>query len=857
MDFLYLDEVYKKPYLIPALIIASAAFTTLINFYGLENGITNVLPHLFYLPIILAAYYYPRHGVPVAVILSAIYCGMVVLAGSPSPDVFPSAVARAVVFIIVAGVVSYLSGRIHHDTQMCRRLFSIVTSSNDAIIGLALDGTITEWNNAATRLYGFTEGEIVGKPISQLSPPSRSQEIPQFLGMVRNDEIIERHETEQITKEGKTTHVSLSISPIKNRQNEIIGASAIGHDITERKRFENEILNAKNEWERTFDAVPDLIAIIDRNYRILRVNKAMADRLGLPPEKIVKRICFEVIDHTNTPVNICPLTHHTNENITETQEVHLDSLNGDFLISVSSLHDVTGNITGSVHLMRDITERKRAERALQESEAKYRAIVETSPNIIWEIDPDGKFVYISPQSELLLGYTRKELEHASIMDLYPPGKRDWIRNYLTAQNTSVQSFEVVAVHHQTKEKIILEIYSKPVFGETGILLGFRGMAVDITQRKKAQKELAESERFLHRLIETISNPIFYKDKNGNYTGCNTAFLEYIGLPREKVIGKSVYDTAPKDLADIYSAKDRELFTSPGTESYEAKARHADGTMHDVIFNKTTLTDSEGHVEGLVGVIIDITDRKKMEGAIRAANEKLNMLSSITRHDILNKLTGLRAYLELTRELSTDPQLLAFIAREEEAAEAIERQIEFTRFYQDIGVKDPAWVDVEKSIRSSTSQLPLDGIGIDITFSGFELYADPLIEKVFYNLIENSLRHGGHVTQIGFLINESGQEMKLVYYDNGVGIADEDKKKLFSKGFGKHTGLGLFLTREILAITGLSITENGTPGTGARFEILVPFDRYRFHHTAWYYHAGNGPRQAPEMLLPNEPINKPA
>jgi PAS domain S-box-containing protein len=710
MNFLYLDELYKKPYLIPSLILFSAVITILVNIYGISIGITNVLPHLFYIPIILAAYYYPRHGVPIAVTLSTIYCGVVFFTGNPSPDIVISAAARAIVFIFIAGVVSYLSARMHHDARMCRRLVSVVSSSNDAIIGLNLDGTITDWNDAAADLYGYTEMEMAGKPISRLSSPSRANEMPRLLDKIREDQVFERYETERVTKEGNTIQVSLSISPIKNSQNEIIGASSIGHDITEKRR---------------------------------------------------------------------------------------------------------------------------TERALQESEAKYRAIVETSPNIIWETDSDGKFVYISPQSEILLGYTQKELETKSFMELTTPERRDAFRQSFMehAQDSAVHLVEVETSHHLTHEQIILEIYSKPVFGETQKLLGFRGMAIDVTQIKKTQKELAEHERFLQRLIETISNPIFYKDQNGRYTGCNTAFLEYIGLPREKVIGKSVYDISPKELADIYSAKDRELFTSPGIQNYEAKVRYADGTLRDVIFNKTTLTDSEGHLEGLVGVIIDITDRKKMEGAIRVANEKLNMLASITRHDILNKLTGLRVYLDLSRELSKDPELLSFIIKEEEAAEAIERQIEFTRFYQDIGVTEPGWVDVEKAVHQQASQLLLGTtMTLGVTFSGFELFADPLIEKVFYNLIENSLRHGGNVTQIGFLITESGKDMKLVYHDNGVGIPEEDKTKLFRKGFGKHTGLGLFLSREILAITGLTITENGEPGKGVRFEILIPADRYRFHHS---------------------------
>ena len=111
-------------------------------------------------------------------------------------------------------------------------------------------------------------------------------------------------------------------------------------------------------------------------------------------------------------------------------------------------------------------------------------------------------------------------------------------------------------------------------------------------------------------------------------------------------------------------------------------------------------------------------------------------------------------------------------------------------------------------------------------SGLEIFADPLIEKVFYNLIENSLRHGEHVTTIWFSSSETDAGLVISYRDDGVGITGEDKKKLFQRGFGKHTGLGLFLSREILSITGITIRETGEPGKGVCFEILVPKGTYR-------------------------------
>jgi len=829
MDFSFINIINKRAWHIPALVAVSAIATIVINIFGLLNGITNILPHLLYIPIILVAYYYPRRGIATAIGISAFYCTAVYFLNNSDPMALPFAVELACTFVIVGGVVSYLSEQLHHEADMCRRLVSIVSCSNDAIIGTTLDGIITDWNDGAEKLYGYPAGEITGRSVTVLDPPSRAGESRRLIEKIRRGKLIERYETERVTKDGKVIQVSLSISPIKDSNDKIIGVSAITHDITERIQFQNEILVAKSEWERTFNAVPDMIAIIDNNYRILRVNKTMADRLGITPYDATGRLCYELIHHLGSPLGTCPHTQMISDEESHKQIIHDTTLNADFLVTVSPIRNASGNLTASVHVMHDITDQIRADKALADSEARYRSIVETTPNLIWEINPEGVFVYISPQSEALLGYRPEDMVKRSIFDMVPREKHTGIREVLSrhSKEPGIYTLEVETRNKTTNARINLEIVSQPSYAEDGTLTGFRGIAVDITGKKQAEKEIAERERFLQRLIGTISNPIFYKDRNGVYTGCNSAFEQFIGLPKEQFIGKSVYEISPEDLADIYHARDKELLLSPGTQSYEAQVQHADGTRHDVIFNTATLFDADDHVDGIVGVIVDITDRKQMEDKIRVANDKLNMLASITRHDILNQLSGLISFITLSKETTQDPELLGFIAKEEEAASAIALQIDFTRYYQDIGVHAPAWQNVEKTIRSSVTELPLREITIDIALNGLEVFADPLLGKVFYNLIENSLRHGGHVTTIAFTVEATKGGTVLVYRDNGVGISAKEKERLFTKGFGRHTGLGLFLSHEILAITGFSITETGEPGDGVRFEILLPPGTYRF------------------------------
>jgi len=229
--------------------------------------------------------------------------------------------------------------------------------------------------------------------------------------------------------------------------------------------------------------------------------------------------------------------------------------------------------------------------------------------------------------------------------------------------------------------------------------------------------------------------------------------------------------------------------------------------------------------------LENTERSRVEKALADANRKLNLMTSITRHDINNQTLALQAYIDLSEGVVTDPVVLQYIQKLRLIATTIRKQISFTKQYEDIGVHAPVWQDPETLVEPLRSFLKGTEITITTRDLDFEVYADPLLSKVFENLIDNSLRHGKQVQQITIsaMPGEQGT-MILRYEDDGVGVADEDKTKIFQKGFGKHTGLGLFLSREILEITGITIRETGTPGKGARFEMIIPPDGFRTPNT---------------------------
>jgi PAS domain S-box-containing protein len=227
------------------------------------------------------------------------------------------------------------------------------------------------------------------------------------------------------------------------------------------------------------------------------------------------------------------------------------------------------------------------------------------------------------------------------------------------------------------------------------------------------------------------------------------------------------------------------------------------------------------------LITEIQERKRYEEAIQLANRKLNTLSSITRHDILNQITALVMYLNLAQEISTDPVVKDHLQKIDNITQLIQKQIRFTRDYQNIGTFAPQWQDVRLTIDAAITDIQAEGVKIETGISGVEIYADMLLEKVFFNLADNALRHGGHLTYIRFSCREANGMLIITCEDDGSGIPAHAKEKIFRREYFRNTGYGLFLVTEILGITDLSIRECGEPGKGARFEISCPPGTFRY------------------------------
>ncbi len=390
--------------------------------------------------------------------------------------------------------------------------------------------------------------------------------------------------------------------------------------------------------------------------------------------------------------------------------------------------------------------------------------------------------------------------------------------------------------------------------------------------KDREQVIRESEQKLQGIVQGSPIPQFVLDENQRVISWNRALEEYSGVKAKEVLGtthawKAFYDRerpvlsnllmkdTPEKIQELYAGKFNKSKYVDG--AYEATDFFPRMGGHGIWlhFTAALIRDSKGDIIGAVETLEDITERtradeelrisyeqitaseeelrhqfdelKKSEDALRQSNKKFNLLSGITWHDITNQLTLLEAYITLINEQQPDLSSNEYFKRATLSIQRITTMIQFSKEYENIGVKDPLWQNCHTLVDAATKQILFgDPVVKNDLPAGAEVFADPLVFEVFYNLIDNAVRHGMEITTIRFSVENRDGSQIIVCEDDGVGIPVNEKEMIFGQGFGRNTGMGLFLAREILNITGITIRETGEPDKGARFELTVPKEAYR-------------------------------
>ena len=474
--------------------------------------------------------------------------------------------------------------------------------------------------------------------------------------------------------------------------------------------------------------------------------------------------------------------------------------------------------------------------ALRESEETLAEVMNGVPTLISYMDTELRFILVNKAHLDWYGCTEEELIGVSLRDLLPGDVFSRaLPYYQQVLRGHEATFENLTMDKDGRERV-LNVRLLPHI-HNGQIIGFFAALEDITDRKLAEEKIRESEERYRSNIEQSLDGILISDEHGDIAIWNNSMASITGIQRYEAIGRPIWEIMYQLVPDENKSpelqktiKDTlnnifELKIDWTGDSREQVIQCPDGTRKDV--QESSFVINTGNSLKFGASIRDITERKRAEEAVRQANKKLNLLSSITRHDINNQLTVLQGYLSILQNKHPDPSVDAYLPKITTAAERISSMIQFTKEYEEIGVNAPSWQDCRRLVDSAAREVPPGKVDVKNDFTNnTEVFADPLIVKVFFNLIDNAVRYGGKITTLRFYGEESGADHIIVCEDDGDGIPADDKSRIFERGFGNHTGMGLFLSQEILSITGITIAETGEPGKGARFEMLVPKGMYR-------------------------------
>ncbi|MBN2860969.1 MAG: hypothetical protein JXK93_11955 [Sphaerochaetaceae bacterium] len=338
---------------------------------------------------------------------------------------------------------------------------------------------------------------------------------------------------------------------------------------------------------------------------------------------------------------------------------------------------------------------------------------------------------------------------------------------------------------------------------------------------EAQAELRESMARTRALFEAVPDIIVQVNRDGTILAVKPGKNMPLPLPPELNPGKSLGSILSKEFSSSVTDILELSFTSEDVQiidfEYEMNGVKRQFEARVVAVN----------LEMAIALVRDETARRLAEVAIKRANEKLNLLSSITRHDILNQVMALLGNIYLAGDHCTDETSRELLKAMKTIGETIQSQVVFTRDYQQLGISGPGWLRISLVIKNARSQLDLSRWHILEETGEWEVFADQLFVKVIYNLMQNTLKHAGETADtIRIRCEESDVGLHLIYEDNGVGIADRARDGLFIPASNGEHGFGLFLASEILSITGATIAEEGSPGRGVRFRISFQPGTYR-------------------------------
>ena len=638
------------------------------------------------------------------------------------------------------------------------------------------DGTLVLVNEHAAWTLGTTPDTLKGKPVVELFGPSMGH---LFLERIQ-DAATRTTPTEYedyLSLPGREGWFFSILSRVNDSSGNIQGVQVISFDITSQKKTSEELIRKHEELQAAYEQLEASERELASNYKALnKSNRSLAKSEGR-----LRRL----FDHMEEGLALHELVYGESGQVSDYR-----------ILAVNHAYERFVGIKQEDAVGRTATELNRTEDPPYLDVYSRVALTGNSASFDTYFPPLQKHFRISA---------------------YSPKKGQFATIFLDITEIK-QKEEELAHQHSDLE----QLYEELAAGEEELRKNYEDL-------QKTGQDLSQSRQQYRNVLDTLQDAYFRTDREGFLREVNPSAARMLGYGSvDEMMGVSIltFYRSPEDRQKLLDYLD----VHKSVTDWVTEGQRTDGSSFWASMNVQRLYNEKGEHNGTEGFIRDITDRKNDEEALREANKKLNILSSITRHDIINQLTLLRAYIDLIgteqgEVLENNPKFRKI----GEIATRIDTIIRFTKEYQDIGVTSPVYVNLNRTVSETWEERPHDGVTMTNTIdAGVEVYADPLVRMVVFNLMDNAFRHAGpSLSTIRFSSSFDGDALVVRYEDDGNGVPEDEKEKIFEQGHGKNLGFGLFLTREILAISGITIRETGIPGRGARFEVTVPPGKFRW------------------------------
>jgi len=759
---------------------------------------------------------------------------------------------------------------------------ALINGMNDTVWVIDFDGNFLDVNDAAVRVLGYSREELLSMGISDIDYNLNPKKL---LILVKNmpADKIQIFETIHTTKDGAKIYVEISSSLVNYNSTQAI--LSIARDITKRKQIEADYQNAINEAKRRalevdaflssaravlknnefsviarqiFDSCKALTGALSGYVALLSedghenevlfldsggLNCTVSPNLPMPIRGLREQAyltCKSVYENdffNSKWQKFLPNGHVNLKNVLfaplvlDGKSVGLIGLankQGGFTPKDAALAEAFGEYA-AIALNNSHNLEK-----LRSNEERLNAIFEASKDAIIVVDTQGMVNYVNKAALELFDFESNILGAPLFSTIHQQYNMDQNKFSL-----ALQTF----FNNKDNSPNILEVPFKKCNGaERTVELSFSsfndgnktfGVAIvrDITKRKSVEIALADSEAKYRALVENADDAIILTDINGKTLFKNSAYFINLGFEEaEAVEAESFAKIHPDDLQSV-RAKSKELFHN-GCSTFEYRIQHRNGSWVHRHARSTLIFNVANQPYAVLSVIRDISDRIKAEEKIKEdaqrielMNEKLRVVGSLTRHDVANKLSTITGYSYLLKKrYAGHNDIVEALCKMERAVRDSTAIFEFAKRYEQLGAEKLTYLDVQKTVYGAIGLLSDISFKVIVSCQGLNLLADSFLHQLFYNLIDNTRKHGQKVTTVNLYLEQpSPDKLELIYEDDGVGISAENKYSIFKEGFSTagSTGFGLFLIRKMMDVYGWAITEEGTAGKGARFVITIP------------------------------------